>query len=250
MNKIDRRDNESVKPLRRLHLKRKGRLGVRQMKLELEREGIVINKKKISRLKKKYGLLTKIRVKKNKVFYKKRQEHKTMENVLAQDFKAQSVGEKFSTDITYLPYGGSKTAYLSAIKDLKSKEIVAYKVSGQINTELTNSCLREFIEKNKDKGDMLIHSDQGFHYTHKSYRTILENEEITQSMSRKGNCLDNAPIESFFGLLKDHLDLSSCREWKDVRKEVREAIRYYNEERPQLGLNKKTPAEYRSLLAS
>ena len=91
----------------------------------------------------------------------------------------------------------------------------------------------------------MIHSDQGFHFTHLSYRKKLEDNGITQSMSRRGNCLDNAPIESFFGTLKDHLNLKKCKSLADVKKEVTKVINYYNYKRPQIGLKKMPPKEYR-----
>ena len=95
------------------------------------------------------------------------------------------------------------------------------------------------------KKQLIIHSDQGFHFTHISYRLKLERNGITQSMSRKGNCIDNAPIESFFGHLKDLLELSNCRNIIEVEKEVTKQINYYNHRRPQLGIKKMPPSEYR-----
>lgn len=93
-----------------------------------------------------------------------------------------------------------------------------------------------------------MHSDQGIHYTNSAYRKILETHQVHQSMSRKGNCLDNAPIESFFGHLKDELDLSICKTYEDVKNKVRSYISYYNKHRPQWGLKAKTPAEYRGFI--
>ena len=126
------------------------------------------------------------------------------------------------------------------MKDLFTKEIVSKTVSQRIDVELTNKAIDGAIKRltDKQKKKLLIHSDQGFHFTHLSYRKKLEENGITQSMSRKGNCLDNAPIESFFGILKDHLELRECRTIKDVEKEVTKKINYYNNERPQWGLKK------------
>lgn len=97
----------------------------------------------------------------------------------------------------------------------------------------------------KELEELIVHSDQGFHFTHFSFRNKLDALGVTQSMSRKGNCLDNAPIESFFGLLKDHLELNKCKDLKDVTREVTKKMKYYNEKRPQLGLKKMPPTEYR-----
>ena len=108
----------------------------------------------------------------------------------------------YSTDITELPYFGGKL-YLAAVKDLCTKEIVAHTVGKRITAGLTNATIKKALKKipeNKRKG-LMIHSDQGFNFTHISYRKLLADAGVLQSMSRKGNCLDNAPIESFFGPL-------------------------------------------------
>ena len=95
---------------------------------------------------------------------------------------------------------------------------------------------------------LLIHSDQGGHYTSKRYQDLLKSKGVSQSMSRKGNCLDNSPIESFFGHMKDEIELDQCNTLGDVRKVIKEYVCYYNNDRPQWGLNGKTPKEYRASL--
>ena len=104
------------------------------------------------------------------------------------------------------------------------------------------------IPKNR-RAELIIHSDQGFQYTHPKFQSTLKIAGIRQSMSRRGNCLDNAPIESFFGHLKDSLELKKCGSYEDVNKEVERCMRFYNYERPQKALNKKPPAEYRGLFS-
>ena len=128
---------------------------------------------------------------------------------------------------------------------------MGHKVSQRIDLDVALGAVRRALAKmdKKDKEELVVHSDQGFHYTHIDYRKMLDEEGVLQSMSRKGNCLDNAPIESFFGLLKDHLELKDCKNIMDVRKEVTRKIRYYNEERPQAGLKKMPPSEYRRHLS-
>ena len=101
-----------------------------------------------------------------------------------------------------------KKAYFAAVKDLETKEIIGSSVSNRIDIKLTNTSVSRALNRlsPNQKNGLMIHSDQGFHFTHISYRSLLNDNGVLQSMSRKGNCLDNAPIESFFGLIKDHLD--------------------------------------------
>ena len=168
------------------------------------KEGLIFNKKKIARIKKKYKLETVIR-RKNvfRKFAKKQQEHEVCANLLDRNFTQEKCDQVYSIDITQVKYN-QKKAYIAAVKDLYTKEIVSKTVSHRIDINLTNKAIDGAIKKlsDKQKENLLIHSDQGFHFTHFSYRKKLEENGITQSMSRKGNCLDNAPIESFFGILK------------------------------------------------
>lgn len=242
------KDESDFKLIEKHFLRLNRKVGIRQLKMILERkEGVIFNKKKIARIKRKYKLETKIR-RKNvfRFFAKKQQEHEICANLLDRNFGQEKCDQAYSIDITQVKYN-QKKAYIAAVKDLYTKEIVAKTVSNRIDIELTNRTLDKAIKNltEKQKKKLLIHSDQGFHFTHFSYRKKLEDNGITQSMSRKGNCLDNAPIESFFGILKDHLELRGCRTIKDVEKEVTKKINYYNNERPQWGLKKMPPSEYR-----
>ena len=210
-------------------------------------EGLVINEKKIARIKRKYKLETKIRRKsKYKIFAKKKHEHDIFPNLLNREFDQKEPDKVYSTDITQINYGNKK-AYVAAVKDLCTKEVVGKSVSNRIDIKLTNTAIDKALKRltPEKKKQLIIHSDQGFHFTHISYRLKLERNGITQSMSRKGNCIDNAPIESFFGHLKDLLELSNCRNIIEVEKEVTKQINYYNHRRPQLGIKKMPPSEYR-----
>ena len=215
---------------------------------------VVMNKKKIERIKKKFNLKTKIRV--NRAIYKKMaqatQEHKTCPNHLARKFKREKPDDVYSTDITQLNYGRGKKAYLAIFKDLCTKEIVSYSVSERPDLNLVNKALDGALEnlKQKKKQSLIIHSDQGFQFTHEKYRKKLEIQGITQSMSRRGNCYDNAPAETFFGYIKDHLDLKNCNYFQKVEKIVTEEIEYYNKQRPQEGLKKMPPFLFRRHLKS
>jgi transposase InsO family protein len=244
----DDKDESDFNLIEKHFLKSNQKAGIRQLKMIIERrEGLIFNKKKIARIKRKYKLETVIR-RKNvyRRFAKKQQEHEVCANLLDRNFTQEKCDQVYSIDITQVKYN-QKKAYIAAVKDLFTKEIVSKTVSHRIDINLTNKAIDGAIKKlsDKQKENLLIHSDQGFHFTHFSYRKKLEESGITQSMSRKGNCLDNAPIESFFGILKDHLELQGCRSIKDVEKEVTKKINYYNNERPQWGLKKMPPSEYR-----
>ena len=232
---------------------RKRKVGIRQIKMILERDySVVMNKKKIYRIMKKYKLKTEIRRKnKYRYFFKKNQEHKTVKNILNRKFDVKAPDTVYSTDITELKYG-TKKAYLAVFKDLYSKDIIAKNISNRIDINLTNIALDKALKRltTEEKKNLMIHSDQGFHFTHISFRKKLQDNGIRQSMSRKGNCIDNAPVESFFGYLKDHLELKGCKNLDDVKKEVTREINYYNHRRPQLGLKKMPPSEYRRQLIS
>lgn len=211
------------------------------------KDGLIMNEKKIARIKRKYNLTTVIRKKSAyKIFNKLNQEHRVFPNILDRKFQPNRPKQVFSTDITQIDFDGKK-AYLAAVKDLCTKEIVGKAVSNRIDISLSTAALDDALSKVKkiDRQNLMIHSDQGFHFTHFSFRDKLQKNGITQSMSRKGNCHDNAPMESFFGHLKDLLDVKKCRNIEDIKKEVFKQINYYNRQRPQLGLKKMPPTEYR-----
>lgn len=213
---------------------------------------LIFNRKKIARIKKKFGLETEIRRKnKYKAVALKTQEHSTCANHLDREFTQIEADKVYSIDITQINYAHQK-AYVAAVKDLCTKEIVAKEVSSKIDLNLSNNVIKKALRKlsTSQKENLMVHSDQGTHFTHFSFREILKNNGVKQSMSRRGNCLDNAPIETFFGILKDHLNLKKCRSIKDVKNEVTKQVNYYNYDRPQLGLKKMPPTLYRRHLLS
>lgn len=203
-----------------------------------------MNHKKISRIMRKYNLVTKVR-KKNpyKMIMKKTQEHRTFPNQLAREFNQIIPLRFFCTDITYI-FFNNRVAYLSVVKDIASGEIVAWYLLPNITMEL----VLKTIEQMTKYENALIHSDQGFHYTNPEYILKVKALEMIQSMSRKGNCIDNAPIESFFGHLKDDIDYKNCKTFEELKLLIENYIQYYNHERPQWNKNKMTPVEYRSHL--
>lgn len=205
-----------------------------------------INLKAIVRIKRDFGLITSIRKpKKFRAIFKQGEEHKVAPNLLRRNFIPVTKRTIFSTDVTELIYRSGKKAYLSAMKDLATNEVVHFNLQERPTVELVTLGLDDLFKRFKPENrlNMIIHSDQGFHYTSYAFRTKLQRLGIKQSMSRKGNCLDNAPIESFFGHLKDDLDYKSCKSFAELRMKVTEYMEYYNNERPQWCLKQKTPAE-------
>lgn len=177
-------------------------------------------------------------------------EHSTCENKVNRQFKTGIPYNILLTDITYLFYGNNKRCYLSTIKDAETNEILAYYLSENITLEMSLETVKR-LKKNKHiilNEKVKIHSDQGAHYTSPTFHKLLEKYNIEQSMSRRGNCWDNAPQESFFGHMKDELHLDNCLTFKDVKYEIKEYIDYYNNYRYQWNLKKMTPVMYRNHL--
>jgi transposase InsO family protein len=246
------KDEADLKIIREFFLKSREKAGIISLDMLLRRKNIVINHKKIARIKKEYNLTTKIR---RKNPYKGMQlnakEHSKIPNYLNRDFIQLSPDLVYSTDMTYVFYGRCQKAFLSATKDLGTNEIVSYNLMrsptvNQFRNEFEKLLNRLDEEKRKK---LLVHSDQGFQYTHPDFVEVLKLAGVKQSMSRRGVCLDNAPIESFFGHFKDLAEIKDCDTFEEVKEEVDRVMNYYNFERPQRALNKKPPAEYRGLLA-
>jgi len=208
---------------------------------------LVFNHKKVLRLMKKYNLLSIIR-KKNpyKNIAKATLEHRTCKNILNREFRWLNAFKKYWTDISYLYYNWNK-AYISILKDMITWEIVSFKISSNLWLWFVFDTIKEANNK-VDLKWALIHSDQWFHYTHPSYIRLLKENWVIQSMSRKGNCIDNAPTESFFWHMKDEIDLSNIKSFKELLKYIENYIFYYNHNRPQWNRKKMTPVEYRNHL--
>lgn len=225
----------------------KSKYGWRQVKMGLKRKkNITMNHKKILRIMRKYNLATKVRRRNPyKAIMKKTAEHKIFANRLNRVFDQVVPHRFFCTDITYIPLK-SRFAYLSVVKDIATREVVAWYLLPHITMEL----VLKTIEQMTGFQNALIHSDQGFHYTNPQYVLKIKSLEMAQSMSRKGNCIDNAPVESFFGHLKDDVDYRGCQTFEELRSLVENYIYYYNHDRAQWDLNKMTPVEYRDQLSA
>lgn len=237
--------------LKALNFKRRKK-GARQIKMTLAGQfNVVYNLKRIRRIMKKYGIICPIR-KANpyKRMMKATLEHRVVPNILKRKFKQDIPGKVLLTDITYLFYGKGQKAYLSAIKDGSTGEILAYHISERMTIDLATNTLKK-LKKNKHfkkAKDALIHSDQGVHYTHPDFQKAVKKLGLRQSMSRKGNCWDNAPQESFFGHFKDEASIKSCTNLEDLKREIKQYMTYYNHYRYQWNLKKMTPVQYRDHL--
>lgn len=249
------RDSEDEK-IRDIILKafnfKKRKKGARQIKMTLEGYfGIVYNLKRIRRIMKKYEIVCPIR-KANpyRRMMKATKEHTVLPNLLNREFKQNIPGKVLLTDITYLFYDNNKKAYLSTIKDGSSNEILAYNISDRLTLDIATDTIHKLVSERKVKlhKDAFIHSDQGFHYTSPVFQKLLKKFNIGQSMSRRGNCWDNAPQESFFGHFKDEACLKACGTLSELKEEIREYMDYYNNYRYQWDLKKMTPAQYRNHL--
>lgn len=219
--------------------KGKGKYGWRNIKMRLPD----MNHKKIQRIMRKYQLVAKVR-KRNpyRAVRKKTMEHRTFPNKLKREFSQGVPFTVFCTDITYIPFLQG-FVYLSVVKDVATGEVAAWKASLHIDMALVLETIKGMPPDQCENA--LIHSDQGFHYTSPSYITAVKELKMVQSMSNKGNCIDNAPIESFFGHMKDELDYKSCRSFKELCSKIEEYMTYYNYERKQWTRGKMTPVEYR-----
>ena len=222
--------------------------GSRSIKMLLEDKfGICYNRKRIMRIMRKYNIVCPIRRKKYK--YKVTKEHKVCKNYLQREFKQNVPGKVMLTDISYLQYGNAKTAYLSTILDASTNEILSFKVRENMKLDLVISTLNELKDNQfVHFDDAMIHSDQGWHYTNPQFRIRAAEMGLQQSMSRRGNCWDNAPQESFFGHLKDEVDIKHCNTFDELHTLISDYIDYYNNDRYQWNLNKMTPIQYRNYL--
>lgn len=242
-------DEEDFELIMRAYHYRGFKKGARQLKMTLEQDfHRVMNLKKIRRLMKKFGLYCPIR--KANPYKRMAKALKTAHiapNKLERKFKEGNPNQNLLTDITYLTYDLNQRAYLSGIKDGKTNEIHGYKVSKSLDIEFVEESLKQLYKIQLDP-NALINSDQGVHYTSHAFQRCLKELGIEQSMSRRGNCWDNAPIESFFGHMKDEIDLVNCKTFDDVVNEIDKYMDYYNNYRYQWNLNRMSPKAYGDML--
>ena len=221
----------------------KGRYGYRRITAELHSRKIRLNHKTVQRLMKQLGLVCRVRMKKYRSY--KGEVGKTAPNLLQRDFHADKPNQKWATDVTEFSLFGEKL-YLSPILDLCSSNLVSYTISDRPVLSMVTSMLDKAFEQIPDDTNLILHSDQGWHYQHKQYQQMLKDKGIRQSMSRKENCLDNAVVENFFGLLKSELlYLQEFKTMEHFKAELIEYLDYYNNRRIKAKLKGLPPALHR-----
>lgn len=220
--------------------------GYRRVCIWLERQGIKANHKAVLRVMNKYGLLSEIR-RRRKYRQMGGQLHK-YENLLDRDFRAEKPNQKWVTDISYI-HTKQGVLYLSMIRDLFDNSIVAYKTGTEQTVNLVLRTIKAAKEKEKVTTEVQLHSDQGFQYTSQAYNKLTKEYSITPSMSRRGNCYDNAMAENFFSILKTEcIYRHNIKTFYDAQQLIDDYIHFYNYERIQLKM-KLTPYEKRRQLA-
>lgn len=231
-----------------LYQKVEGIFGYRQLTLHLRSKlKKRINHKRIQRLMKIKGIQSVIRRKKKK--YPRSTPQHVTENLLNRKFQADAPNEKWVTDVTEFKYGHGQKAYLSAILDLHDNSIVSYVLGHSNNNPLVFRTL-ELAQEAASGSTPMLHSDRGYQYTSTSFKEMLDNADMKQSMSRVGRCIDNGPMESFWGTLKcEKYYLHTYRTFEQLKKDIEDYIHFYNYERLQRKLNGLSPMEFRTKAA-
>ena len=221
----------------------RGRYGYRRITMQLCSRGYVINHKTVQRLMREEHLVCRVRMKKYRSY--RGEVGKIAPNLLDRDFTATKPNQKWVTDVTEFSLFGQKL-YLSPIVDLYSQDIVSYSISQRPVLSMVTNMLDKALAELPDNINLLLHSDQGWQYQHKQYQRMLKAKGIRQSMSRKGNCLDNAVMENFFGHLKSELlYLQEFDSFEHFKAELAEYLEYYNNRRIKAKLNGLPPALHR-----
>lgn len=226
-----------------IYTENRGRFGYRRITLALRNRGYVLNHKTVQKLMKEMGIICRVRMKKYHSY--KGEIGKIAPNLLERDFKAKKPNQKWVTDVTEFKLFGQKL-YLSPILDLCSGDIVSYTISERPDLSMVTSMLDKAFVTLPDDTGLILHSDQGFQYQHKQYQRMLKKKGVRQSMSRKGNCLDNAVMENFFGLLKS--ELLYLQDFESIDHFVIELIEYldyYNNRRIKVKLQGLPPVLHR-----
>lgn len=222
--------------------------GVAGIRMRLLHCGIRMNHKKIRRLMHKFGLKCPIRkLNPYRQMAKNLKTNVVADNQLCRQFKALGARKVFLTDITYIPFLEG-FVYLSVILDSFTEQVMAYVLSISLEVDFVLRTVNQLISVHKDSIDAtaIIHSDQGCHYTSVSFRALIKDVGLRQSMSRKGNCWDNAPQESFFGHMKDELNIKA-RKWEtfeEIQTDIDDWMDYYNNDRYKEGLGNLSPNEF------
>ena len=239
------KDEEDFELIHKAYTFRGRNKGAKSIKMTLEGQyEVIMNLKKIRRLMKKYNLICPIRkANPHKRIARAMKTSYIAPNKLERRFKEGNPGQILLTDITYLTYDFNKRAYLSGVKDGVTNEIIAYKASQSLDVTFVEETMDQLKQIELDP-NALINSDQGCHYSSKVFIAKVKELGLEQSMSRRGNCWDNSPIESFFGHMKDEFNLIDCKTFEEVLREIDDYMDYYNNHRYQWNLQRMTPKQY------
>lgn len=243
-SKRKQNDKKLVEEIRRVHKESRQTYGARRIKAQLNKDGITCGKDKIYRLMNENNIQSKLKRKFKATTYSDH-EYPVAPNLLSQDFKAEKPNEKWVGDITYISTDEG-WLYLAAIEDLYSKEVVGWSLNTRMPRELTIAAMKQAIKRHRPEPGLIFHSDRGVQYAAMDYQELLRKNKIVQSMSRKGNCYDNACAESFFASLKK--DVVYGRKFKTIAEAKLEVVDYiemfYNCKRLHSSLDYKSPREY------
>lgn len=253
-NEQEKRDRTEFEKILEAYQHRGYDKGSRGIHMRLLQTGILMKRKKVQRLINKYNLVCSIR-KANpyKRMAKAKQENTIKPNHLERQFKAHGPKVVLLTDITYLYFGRGQKAYLSTIKDAYTNQILSYMASESLEVDFVLETIEQLIANHSIPKNQktLIHSDQGIHYTSMKFQSLLNNKELRQSMSRRGNCWDNAPQESFFGHMKDEMkNLHNLNTFSELQIKIDDYMDYYNNERYQWNLAKLSPNQYAEFITT
>jgi putative transposase len=231
----------------RIYHQHKGRYGYRRITASLRNKGMKINHKKVERLMKEAGIKSLVRVKKYQSY--KGQQGTIARNLLKRDFKARKPYQKWVTDVTEFAVAGKKL-YFSPVLDLYNSEVVSYSISERPDFNQTMDMLKKALKKLPAGARPILHSDQGWQYQMKAYQYQLRKSRIKQSMSRKGNCLDNAVMENFFAILKTELFyIQEFKSYESLQQAIIDYVQYYNHDRIKQKLKGLSPVQYRTQAA-
>ena len=246
LSRLDKSDGygEIRKRIKVVYDNNHGRYGYRRVCMVLRNEGISINHKTVQKLMHQMGIKAKTR--KRHYHSYKGDIGRSAPNVLERDFRADKPNQKWATDVTQVCINDKRT-YLSPILDMFNGEVVSYTISSSPDLKMVTSMLGKAFMKHPNLEGLIMHSDQGWHYQHGMYQKMLKENGIIQSMSRKGNCLDNAMMENFFGLMKNELlYINKYDNIEDFEKDLKKYILWYNNKRVKLRLKGMSPIQYRA----
>lgn len=222
----------------------KGRYGYRRVTAAIRGLGATVNHKTVQRLMVEMGLKSMVRPKKYRSY--KGQSGHVAPDLIQRQFSAERVNQKWVTDVTEFSVAGERL-YLSPVMDLYNGEIVAFETARRPVFKLVQDMLAKALDRLDDTERPILHSDQGWQYQMPAWRRMLQSRNITQSMSRKGNCLDNAAVESFFAILKsEFFHPNRFDSINSLRQGVEDYIHYYNNHRIKLKLKGLSPVQYRT----